>query len=99
MLTDQSTNQPTNRPTDRSANRPAPAYRDTTQTRYMELCGMSGKTYREAEATLKNILNKHDTLEGNRLSLDGFLSYYREIAAGDPRQVFTFGFKEKQSDT
>ena len=57
------------------------------QTRYMELCGMSGKTYRETDVTLKSILSKHDTLDGNRLSLDGFLSYYREVAAADPRQV------------
>lgn len=48
---------------------------------------MTGKSYREAEATLKNILSKHDTLEGNRLSREGFLSYYRDIAAGDPRQA------------
>ena len=53
----------------------------------MELCGMSGKTYRETDVTLKNILSKHDTLDGNRLSLEGFLSYYREVAAADPRQA------------
>ena len=48
---------------------------------------MSGKTYRETDVTLKSILSKHDTLDGNRLSLEGFLSYYREVAAGDPRQA------------
>lgn len=53
----------------------------------MEACGLASKSYREADAALKNILSKHDTLEGNRLSVEGFLSYYREIAAGDPRQV------------
>lgn len=53
----------------------------------MEQCGMAGKPYRETELTLKNILSKHDTLDGNRLSREGFLSYYREVAATDPRQV------------
>lgn len=48
---------------------------------------MAGKPYRETELTLKNILSKHDTLDANRLSRDGFLSYYREVAATDPRQV------------
>lgn len=48
---------------------------------------MAGKPYRETELTLKNILSKHDTLDGNRLSREGFLSYYREVAATDPRQV------------
>lgn len=57
------------------------------QTHYMEQCGMAGKPYRETELTLKNILSKHDTLDGNRLSREGFLSYYREVAATDPRQV------------
>ncbi|CAN0543672.1 unnamed protein product, partial [Ectocarpus sp. 12 AP-2014] len=57
-------------------------------THYMEQCGMAGKPYRETELTLKNILNKHDTLDGNRLSREGFLSYYREVAATDPRQAW-----------
>lgn len=59
----------------------------TLQMRYMEMCGVPSKTYREVEVTLKTILSKHDTLEGNRLSLEGFLSHYREVAATDPRQV------------
>ncbi|CAN0431746.1 unnamed protein product, partial [Hapterophycus canaliculatus] len=54
----------------------------------MELCGMVGKPFRETELTLKNILSKHDTLDGNRLSREGFLSYYREVAATDPRQAW-----------
>lgn len=53
----------------------------------MEQCGMANKPYRETELTLKNILSKHDTLDANRLSREGFLSYYREVAATDPRQV------------
>lgn len=48
---------------------------------------MANKPYRETELTLKNILSKHDTLDANRLSREGFLSYYREVAATDPRQV------------
>lgn len=59
--------------------------------RYMEMCGVPSKTYREVEVTLKTILSKHDTLEGNRLSLEGFLSHYREVAATDPRQVIGRG--------
>lgn len=55
---------------------------------------MVGKPYRETEVTLKNILSKHDTLDGNRLSLEGFLSYYREVAATDPRQVSWFESSE-----
>lgn len=57
------------------------------KTIYMEHCGMTNKPYRETELTLKNILSKHDTLDANRLSREGFLSYYREVAATDPRQV------------
>lgn len=60
-----------------------------TQTRYMELCGVTNKPYRESESALKSILTKYDTLEGNRLTLEGFLSYYRDIAVTDPRQVKT----------
>ena len=48
---------------------------------------MPSKSDREVEVTLKNMLSKHDTMEGNRLSLEGFLSYYREVAATDPRQA------------
>lgn len=58
-----------------------------TQTRYMELCGVTNKPYRESESALKSILTKYNTLEGNRLTLEGFLSYYRDIAVTDPRQV------------
>lgn len=59
------------------------------KTHYMEQCGMAGKPYRETELALKNILSKHDTLDASssRLSREGFLSYYREVAATDPRQV------------
>lgn len=54
----------------------------------MELCGVNGKLY-ESETALKNILSKYDTLDGNRLSLQGFISYYRDIAASEPRQVLS----------
>eukprot|EP00903_Cladosiphon_okamuranus_P009694 g9223.t1 len=59
-----------------------------SMTSYMEQCGMTNKPYRETELTLKNILSKHDTLDANRLSREGFLSYYREVAATDPRQAW-----------
>lgn len=62
------------------------SWRPREKTRYMEQCGVNGKTY-ESESTLKNILSKYDTLDGNRLSLQGFISYYRDIAASEPRQV------------
>lgn len=66
----------------------------------MELCGMVSKPYRETELTLKNILSKHDTLDGNRLSREGFLSYYRDVAATDPRQVSQRAvFKNEKSTT
>ena len=36
----------------------------------------------------ENLISKHDTTEGNRLSLEGSLSHYRELAATDPRQAW-----------
>lgn len=60
------------------------------QMDYMDSCGVAGKSKFDPESTLKNILAKYDTIDG-RLSLKGFIQYYRDIAAQDPRQV-SFSF-------
>jgi ubiquitin C-terminal hydrolase len=53
---------------------------------YCESCGQG---HNLSSFHLKNLLTKYDTLGDGRLSLQGFLRYYRDTAANNPKRVWS----------
>jgi len=62
-------------------------------TKYLERCN----TTQVSNFFIKNMLQKYDTLPDGRLSLQGFLAYYRDMACTNAKHVWqdlhNFGFR------
>ncbi|CAM9145531.1 unnamed protein product [Chrysoparadoxa australica] len=54
--------------------------------RFMQSCGV---THNMNEFQLRSMLAKYDTLPDGRLSLEGFLNYYKDTATVNPKQVWS----------